>query len=155
MTAKALAGEIEPPAPANDNELPRRARRRSQRLRIVEPLQLPPNWEIKSGVPATRADCANVPRPCPFLSCRHHLWLRLQQEQPGNPQAGKQGGTTFRPSTNQSCSLDVADRPGGASFDEIGDLLGMDSTRARQIAQAGLDKLRAAGVDVDELLEAL
>jgi hypothetical protein len=87
------------------------------------------------------------------VSCRHHLWLRLKEEQPGNPQAGKQGETTFRPSSNQSCALDVADS--GASFEEIGEFLGMDSTRARQIAQGALEKLKALGVDVEALLEAL
>jgi hypothetical protein len=155
MTAKLAPALADEAAPANDNSPAPRSRRRSQRLRIIEPLQLPADWEMRSGVPETRADCANVPRPCPYVACRHHLWLRLKQEQPGNPQAGKQGETTFRPSSMQSCSLDVADKLGGASFDEIGELLGMDSTRARQIAQAALDKLRAAGVDVDELVEAL
>lgn len=115
-------------------------RKRSPKLRVVSPLQLPPDWELRAGVPRTRADCANVPRPCPYIACRHHLWLRLQQEQPGNPQAGKQGLTTFRPATMQSCALDVAER--GASYDEIGDYLGMDSTRARQIAQGAIEKLQ-------------
>jgi hypothetical protein len=128
--------------------------KRSTKLRVLPPpLQLPAGWEMREGVPATRADCAGVPRPCPYVSCRHHLWLRLKQEQPGNPQAGKQGDTTFRPATMQSCSLDVAEK--GASFEEIGQLLGMDSTRGRQIAQAALEKLKARGVNVDALLEAL
>lgn len=127
--------------------------RRSPRLRVVDPLQLPSDWEIKPGVPATRADCINAPRPCPYVSCRHHLWLRLQQEQAGNPQAGKQGATTFRPSSMQSCSLDVADR--GAGFEEIGRLLGMDVTRARQIAQSAIEKLRTAGASDDDIAELL
>jgi hypothetical protein len=128
--------------------------KRSPKLRIIPPLQLPPEWEMRAGVPRTRGDCGNEPRPCRYVECRHHLWLRLKEEQPGNPQAGKQGETTFRPSTMQSCALDVADK-GGASFDEIGELLGMDSTRGRQIAQAALEKLKARGVNVDALLEAL
>jgi hypothetical protein len=119
-------------------------RRRSPKLRIVPQLQLPAEWEARSlassGAPRTRGDCANVPRPCPYVDCRSHLWLRLQQEQPGNPQAGKQGETTFRPSTMQTCALDVAER--GASYEEIGEHLGMDSTRARQIAQAAIEKLQ-------------
>jgi hypothetical protein len=131
--------------------------KRSTKLRIIDPVRLPPSWEMRSlsdeGAPRTRAQCKDMPRPCPYVSCRHHLWLRLKQEQPGNPQAGKQGDTTFRPATMQSCSLDVADK--GASFEEIGQLLGMDSTRGRQIAQAALEKLKALGVNVDELLEAL
>lgn len=141
-------GVLQPPV-----DIPPKPARRSMRLRVIQTLQLARDWELRGGTPRTRGDCASVPRPCPYISCRHHLWLRLKQEQPGNPQAGKQGDTTFRPSTMQSCSLDVADR--GASFEEIGELLGMDSTRARQIAQAGLEKLKALGLDVDTLMEAL
>lgn len=128
-------------------------RRRTAKLRVVAALQLAPDWKVEPGVPRTRAECVDGPRPCPRIACRHHLWLRLKEEQPGNPQAGKQGDTTFRPSTMQSCSLDVAEK--GASFEEIGNVLGMDSTRARQIAQAGLEKLKALGLDVDVWLRAL
>lgn len=152
-------GVLQPPV-----TIPPKPGKRSAKLRIIDPVRLPSNWEMRSlsdaDAPKKRADCAGIPKPCPFLDCRHHLWLRLQQEQPGNPQAGKQGETTFRPSTMQSCSLDVAEK--GASFEEIGELLGMDSTRGRQIAQAALEKLKARcaelGVqdsELDALMEAL
>lgn len=147
-TTPAIDGEVWALAPAP------RPRRRSVKLRVVDALQLPEDWEIKPGVPATRADCINGPRPCSYLSCRHHNWLRLQSENPGNPQAGKQGETTFRPASMQSCALDVADK-GAASFEEVGRYLGCDSTRARQIAAAAIEKLRAAGLDVTEMLERL
>lgn len=137
-------GVLQPPV-----EIPRKeAGKRTPKLRIVPPLQLPPDWEMRSGVPASRAHCKDIPKPCPYVSCRHHLWLRLSEEQPGNPQAGKQGETTFRPSSMQSCALDVADN-GGASFEEIGVFLGMDSTRGRQIAQAALEKLKKACADLE------
>jgi hypothetical protein len=146
--------EAAAPAPIDGNEwTPAPRPRRSKKLRVVDALQLPDDWEMLPGVPATRADCANVARPCPYLSCRHHLWLRLQSENPGNPKAGKQGATTFKPSSNQSCALDVAEK--GATFEEIGRFLGCDSTRARQIAAAAIDKLRDAGVDVDEMEQLL
>jgi hypothetical protein len=127
------------------------------KLPVIQPLQLEPEWELRAGVPETRGECRGGQRPCPYVSCRHHLWLRLQEEQPGNPQKGRQGPTTFRPATMESCSLDVAERHAqqGVSFDEIGELLGMDSTRARQIAKGALLKLKTLGVDVDTLLEAV
>lgn len=127
--------------------------RRTPKLRVIEPLQLPGEWEIQPGVPRTRGDCAGVARPCPHLGCRHHLWLRLQSENPGNPQRGRQGPTTFRPITNETCALDVAER--GAEVEEIAKLLGCDATRVRQLAASGLEKLRSLGVDVDQMLEAL
>jgi hypothetical protein len=30
--------------------------------------------------PRTRADCATAPRPCPFVSCKHHLALEVHPE---------------------------------------------------------------------------
>jgi hypothetical protein len=65
----------------------------------------------------------------------------LQEEQPGNPQAGKQGTSTFRPSTMNSCALDVAAQP--QSFDAIGEMLGMHPTRVRQIAEQAIEKISA------------
>jgi len=31
--------------------------------------------ETKHLRPRTRADCKDAPRPCPFVSCKHHLYL--------------------------------------------------------------------------------
>lgn len=128
--------------------------KRSAQLRVVQPVQLPPDWEIQPGVPPTRADCANVPRPCPYVSCSHHLWLRLQSEQPGNPKAGKQGTTTFRPSSSQSCALDVAEK--GATIEQIAEMMGMHHSRVRQIAEGAIMKLFAFDPELaTRLLEAL
>lgn len=33
--------------------------------------------------PVTRADCANVPRPCPFRDCRYHLGATQRGKGPG------------------------------------------------------------------------
>ncbi len=112
------------------------------RLRVIQQALLPPDWEMKPGVPATRADCANVPRPCPYVSCSMHLWLILQSERPGNPKAGKQGATTLRPTSSHSCALDVAER--GATTEEIADMLGMHHSRVRQIAEGALVKIFAS-----------
>jgi hypothetical protein len=128
--------------------------KRSARLRVVQPVQLPPDWEMQPGVPRTRADCVNGPRPCPYVSCSHHLWLRLQSEQPGNPKAGKQGATTLRPSSPHSCALDVAEK--GATIEQIAGILGMHHSRVRQIAEGALAKLFAVDPDLAaKLLEAL
>lgn len=127
--------------------------KRSDKLRVIEPLELPPDWEIRPGVPATRADCASLPRPCPHVACRHHLFLRLEQEQAGNPRLGRQGETTLRAPTMHSCALDVASE--ASSCERIAALLGIDATRVRQIAKRALQKLRFLGIDTHELLGAL
>jgi hypothetical protein len=87
--------------------------------------------------PATRGECAGLPRPCPYVGCRHHLYLDV----------GKAGGvklsTTLDPSAMPaSCSLDMADR-GESTLEEIGELLGVTRERVRQIeARAQAKALR-------------
>lgn len=129
---------------------PSHARRRH--LRIIDPLRIPTNWELKPGVPATRADCpSTTDAPCPYVSCRHHLWLVEQRDRAGNPEFGAQGAATFRASTNETCALDVAEL-GPASFEEIAAMLGVDRTRVRQIEEKAREKLRAAGYSLEEYI---
>lgn len=153
------ATEVQVGASGNEKRL-QLIRKRSKHLRVVSPMQLPADWEIRSlnseGAPHTRAECKlndwDKARPCPFLDCKHHLWLSLSSEQSGNPHAGKQGHTRFRPSTMMTCALDVADS-GPASFAEIGAFLGFDSTRGRQIAQAAIAKLKKSNPELAAALE--
>lgn len=124
---------------------------RSTRLRIIEAVTLPPDWEMQPGTPATRGDCKDGQRPCPYVECRHHLWTDLEQDQSGNWQRGRQGSSTLRPSTMESCSLDIAEH--GAMPEDIGLVLGMDDTRVRQILEAATEKLRRANPVLAEYLE--
>jgi len=79
--------------------------------------------------PKTRGDCASMPRPCPFVSCAHHLALDV------DPVTGSMK-VNFPDldldEMDETCSLDVADR-GGATLDEIGVLLRVVRERIRQI----------------------
>lgn len=87
--------------------------------------------------PKTRADCANVPRPCPFVSCRHNLYLDVRDDgylrvnfpdrQPDEMVA--------------SCVLDLA-IDGPRTLDIIGALMGVSKERARQLERTGLNKVR-------------
>jgi hypothetical protein len=89
--------------------------------------------------PETREDCQNMPRPCPFVSCAHHLYLDV------NP-----SGETIKinfPHLEvwemvESCSLDVADR-GGITLEEVGAILNLTRERIRQVEVRGLVKIRA------------
>jgi hypothetical protein len=76
--------------------------------------------------PLTRADCATVPRPCPFRSCRHNLTTERG----------------WRPD-RLSCSLDAADT-GGLTLDEIGELFGLSRERIRQIQKQAVENLAEA-----------
>lgn len=72
-------------------------------------------------MPRTRAECANVPRPCPHVQCEHHL--------------AHEAMVTDGP----SCVLDVADQ-GPHTLDQIGRILGVGRERARQIEEKALGK---------------
>lgn len=102
--------------------------------------------------PRTRADCSNVVRPCPWVSCKYHLYLDVSPSS---------GAITFnRPDLEphelaESCSLDVAER-GGLTLDAVGHVLSLTRERIRQIEIKNFSKLRAAcmeaGIDSSDLV---
>lgn len=82
-------------------------------------------------LPVTRGECAAVARPCPWVTCQHHL-------------AGA-----------ESCALDVADR-GGATLEEVAEALGTTRERVRQIEEKAIRKALAVWTELepDALVEA-
>lgn len=90
--------------------------------------------------PRARGDCAGVPRPCPFVSCRHHLFLDV------TPSGGlKLNYPHLEPDEMaESCVLDVADR-GASTLEEAGELLRLTRERIRQVEVRGLLHLRMRG----------
>lgn len=90
--------------------------------------------------PQTRCECANGPRPCPWVSCRYHLFLDV------NPVTGSikfnfPGKEVWE--LPHTCALDIADE-GGMSPEEIGGLLNVCRERIRQLYQQGLKICRDA-----------
>jgi hypothetical protein len=98
--------------------------------------------------PATRGDCGVV-RPCPYVACRHNLFLDVL------PKIGsiKLNFPGLEPwEIEQSCSLDIAAR-GGVTLEEVGAAMNITRERVRQIETMAYAKIRAAGEA--ELIEAL
>jgi hypothetical protein len=88
--------------------------------------------------PETRAECQSMPRPCPFVSCAHHLYLDI------NPQSGaiKLNFPHLEVwEMKETCALDVADR-GGITLEEVGEILNLTRERIRQVEVRGLGKMR-------------
>lgn len=85
--------------------------------------------------PTTRSECENGCRPCPFVSCKYHLFLDVQPN----------GSILFNAPTlgdmKETCALDVAAK-GGVTLEEVGSLVGLTRERIRQIAAAALDKVK-------------
>lgn len=87
------------------------------------------------GAPRTRGDCSQAQRPCPYETCRYHLYLdvrrgALQPAFPGRDLAD----------IPETCALDVADR-GGAPRSAIGKMLNLSTERIRQVEQEAFSKM--------------
>lgn len=88
--------------------------------------------------PRSRHECESAPRPCPFVACRHHLYLDV------SPSTG-----TIKLNfpelevweLGETCALDVAAH-GGHSPERTGELLNVTRERIRQIEMLALAKLK-------------
>jgi hypothetical protein len=98
--------------------------------------------------PAFRVDCAEGPRPCPFVSCKYHLYLDV------SPRTGsikvnfpdlEVWDMPF------SCALDVADA-GGATLEDVGSIMNLTRERIRQLEVKALSRLDALA-DMNDLRE--
>ncbi|MFL5305355.1 MAG: sigma factor-like helix-turn-helix DNA-binding protein [Polyangia bacterium] len=102
--------------------------------RVAELLVYPGDVER----PMTRESCASMPRPCPFVSCSHHLYLDV------NPETGaiKLNFPHLEVwEMAETCSLDVADK-GGITLEEVGAILNLTRERIRQVEVRGLAKIK-------------
>jgi hypothetical protein len=96
--------------------------------------------------PKTRAECVDMERPCPFVSCKYHLYVDV------HPIRGsiKVNFTDLEVwEMTETCALDIADR-GGITLEEVGEIMNLTRERVRQVETAGLSKL-AALTDVARL----
>lgn len=80
------------------------------------------------GRPRTRLECLDGPRPCPWVGCRHHLYLNVTAR--GELHVEFPGREPWE--LKQTCSLDVAD-DGPQTLSDVGDLMNVSRERIRQI----------------------
>lgn len=69
-------------------------------------------------LPLTRGDCVNGPRPCPHVTCVHHML-----------------------DATETCMLDVTDQ-GELSLQAVGNIFGISKERVQQIEERAMAKLR-------------
>jgi hypothetical protein len=96
-----------------------------------------------SGRPRTRAECVGASRPCPWIACKHHLYLDV------DPRNGtiKFNRPDLEPDElEDSCALDIADS-GGTTPELVGLKLNMTRERVRQIEVVAAFKMKAAMTD--------
>jgi hypothetical protein len=98
--------------------------------------------------PRTRAECVDGPRPCPFISCKHHLYVDV------SPRTGaiKLNFPDLEVwELAESCALDVADR-GGTTLEDVGAIMNLTRERIRQVEVKALAKMEALS-DMEALRE--
>ncbi len=152
-TDGALALDVATIEGATDGEPVTREQRRSRRKREVRARTISVKRmtkrelelgrllypEVEVERPKTRSDCANGARPCPFVSCKHHLFLDV---------SARTGAIKLNfPDLEvwdmtETCALDVADR-GGTTLEEVGAIMNLTRERIRQVEVKGLAKLQA------------
>lgn len=87
--------------------------------------------------PITRGDCIDAPRPCPWVSCRHHLYLDVNAQ--GGIQLNFPGVEPWQ--LVHSCSLDLAEL-GGIDLPTIGEMLNVTKMNACHLERSGLRFVR-------------
>jgi hypothetical protein len=145
-----LAGQE---VPATSRKIRRRGRRTRMRSKTIAMKRLTKE-ELRLGAllyppiddeprPRTRVDCKDAPRPCPWVSCKHHLYLDV------NPETGsiKLNFPDLEVwEMNETCSLDVADK-NGITLEEVGEIMNLTRERVRQVEVRGLLKLKMMAPD--------
>lgn len=95
---------------------------------------------IRKQRPQNRADCPDY-RPCPYVSCRYHLYLDVTRRGRLRINFPKHSVTELE----STCSLDLA-ADGPKTLEQIGEIMGgISRERVRQIEQAALIALREQG----------
>ena len=155
----ALALEEVPADGEGEGEEPRkrgrRKRRSRQRARTISIRRLS-KAELNRGKmlypehdywkPRTRADCVDMERPCPYVSCKYHLYIDVHPVR-GSIKINFPDVEVWE--MTETCALDIADR-GGITLEEVGEIMNLTRERVRQVETAGLAKLQAIE-DVERL----
>lgn len=119
-------------------------RRMTKRELLVGAALYPPEPSTR---PQTRGECDLIERPCPYVSCRYHLFLDVS-----SIGTIKLNFPDLEPDEMaESCALDVADR-GGASLEETGAFTNMTRERIRQVEVDCLRQLAELG-DLERFVE--
>jgi hypothetical protein len=92
---------------------------------------------IESERPKVRVACENSERPCPYVSCKYHLYLDVNPET-GSIKLNFPDIDVWE--MTETCALDIAER-GGVTLEEVGEIMNLTRERIRQLEMSGLSKL--------------
>jgi hypothetical protein len=91
--------------------------------------------------PVSRGECAQMDRPCPFISCKYHLYIDVHPVR-GSIKINFPDMEVWE--MKETCALDIADR-GGITLEEVGEIMNLTRERVRQVETQGLAKLQEIG----------
>jgi len=90
--------------------------------------------------PLTRGDCIDAPRPCPWVSCRYHLWSDVPRV--ARPGVVMVSFPDLEPwEIPETCALDAASLE-GLALDEVGMRMNLTAERVRQIELRALRRIK-------------
>lgn len=101
----------------------------------------PEDFAALSDRPRTWGECCESTGPCPWVSCRHHLYLDV------SPETGsiKLNFPDLEPEElEHPCALRIASA-GAQTLEEVGLRLNLTRERSRQLEVIALHKLKLAG----------
>lgn len=97
--------------------------------------------EVAPVRPRTRGDCIDGPRPCPWVSCWHHLLPgHVGEKATHQADTSDEALLAVLESMPHTCDLDAADR-GGATLEEIAQSFSVTREWIRQIESKALKHL--------------
>lgn len=119
-----------------------RARARTISIRRLSKAELNRGRELYPETdywkPTSRSECKDMERPCPFVSCKYHLYIDVHPVR-GSIKLNFPDIEIWE--MTETCALDVADR-GGITLEEVGEIMNLTRERVRQVETAGLARLQ-------------
>lgn len=101
--------------------------------------------DLEAMRPKHRSDCQDGERPCPWVSCKYHLYLDV------NPRTGsiKLNFPDIEPwEMTDTCVLDIADR-GPVTLEDVGRIMNLTRERIRQLEASASVKIRSSRLAVE------
>lgn len=95
--------------------------------------------------PVQRKDCLDGIRPCPYVACRHHLFLDVDPRS-GSIRLNYPDKQVW--DLDESCALDLAHDGKELTLEEVGEIIGVTRERIRQIENIALKRMKNNGTDL-------
>lgn len=111
----------------------------------LEVIRAEAGWAWPAGVerPKTRAECVDGVRPCPFVGCKHNMYLDASDA----TGAIKFNFPDLAPEEmppERSCVLDMVESNGALTLESTGELMNMTRERVRQVEEKACLRLESS-----------